>query len=294
MPETCQKNSPGLKHPLLVIAALLACYAALIIPFSDYMRSKPIVEKLGHFPKAELMQLVSADQKQLVGESLIFDVLMYFGSLTDKDPAKLRIPPDYQAMSRLLHASVKLDPYNMDAYYFAQSILVWDVGQIKIANDLLQYGMKYRTWDWYLPFFAGFNYGYFLKDYPQAAKYYMQAGNLTGNALFMNLAGRYLNEAGQNELAISYLATMIKGAKNQAVRQTLVTRLRALQAVRGIEAARDSFVRATGRLPASVEALALSGYLKGIPKDPYGGRFYLEPDGKVKTTSNFAPPVTKK
>ena len=294
MAQTLPKPTPALRRTLPVLALLIACYLALIVPFTGYMHEKPFMEKLGHFPKAEFLQAVSADQKQLVGESLIFDVLVYFGGLVDKEKAKLPIPPDYMAMSRILHASVKLDPYNMDAYYFAQSILVWDVGQIQLANELLQYGMKYRTWDWYLPFFAGFNYGYFLKDYPQAAKYYMRAGELTGNSLFANLAGRYLNEAGQTNLAISYLSTMIKEAKNQAVKKTMTTRLQALQGVRSIELARDSFLRAGGRLPASVGDLAASGYLKTVPRDPYGGRFYLEPDGKVKTTSDFVAPVKKK
>lgn len=272
-----------------ITAILLVCYVALIMPFTGYMSRKPFVEKLGHLPKAELLLLVSGDQKQLVGEALILDVLTYFGGLTEKDKAKLEVPPDYQAMSRLLHASVKLDPYNMDAYYFAQSILVWDVGQIQVANNLLEYGMKYRTWDWSLPFFAGFNYAYFLKDYPRAARCYMQAGKLSGDSLFINLAGRYLNEAGENDLAIAYLTSMIKGAKNEAVRTSLTLRLKALEAMRSIEGARDAYRSVTGTPPMSVEALVHSGYLREIPQDPYGGRFYLEPGGKVKTTSNFVP-----
>ena len=108
----------------------------------------------------------------------------------------------------------------------------------------------------------------------------------------MNLAGRYLNEAGQTDLAIAYLTTMVKGAKNEAIKVTLATRLRALEGVRAIEGARNACLKATGRLPASVEALQQSGYLKKIPLDPYGGRFYLEPDGKVATTSKFASPGT--
>jgi len=287
-------KAAGWLGPLLVSCTLMVCYALLIVPFADYLRNKPFVEKLGHVPKAEFLQLISADQKQLVGEALVLDVLMYFGGLVGKEDAKLQLPPDYQAMSRLLHASVKLDPYNMDAYYFAQSILVWDVKQFKVANNLLEYGMKYRSWDWYLPFFAGFNYAYFLKDYPQAAKYYMRAGEITGNSLFVNLAGRYLNETGQNELAISYLSTMANSAKNQAVKQTLTKRLKALEAVRSIERARDSYRLATGTLPGSLEVLVQSGYLQQVPEDPYRGSFYLEPDGKVKTTSNFVSPGENK
>jgi hypothetical protein len=114
---------------------------------------------------------------------------MYFGGLIEKSENQFTVPPDYMAMSRLLHGSVKLDPYNMDAYYFAQSFLTWDVHQFQLANKLLDYGMSYRTWDWYLPFFAGFNSAFFLKDYATAAKYYKRAGELSGSDLSRLLAG---------------------------------------------------------------------------------------------------------
>ncbi|MCM0083473.1 hypothetical protein L4X63_17955 [Geomonas sp. Red32] len=283
-----------LARPLAVTLLLVVCYGAIITPFASYMRNKPFVEKLGTLPRVEVLRAIAADQKQVVAEGLILDVLMYFGGLLGKEKGKVVVPPDFQAMSRLLHGAVQLDPYNMDAYYFAQAILVWDVDQVKLANNLLDYGMKYRSWDWYLPFFAGFNYGYFLKDYPQAAKYYMKAGELSGNELFINLAGRYLNESGQNDLAIAYLKTMAKGAKNKVMWESLTTRLKALEAMRAIGTARDAFHNATGRLPSSVQQLLYAGYLQEIPKDPYGGTFYLAADGTVKTTSNLAYPVKKK
>jgi hypothetical protein len=34
--------------------------------------------------------------------------------------------------------------------------------------------------------------------------------------------------------------------------------------------------------------LVRSGLLKGVPRDPYGGQFYLTDRGGVKSTSNFA------
>jgi len=274
----------------LSAGVLVTCYLALIFPFTRYLQQKPVQEKLGVVPKAEFLQLVSADQKQLVAQGLTLKVLLYFGTLAERRTNELQLPPDFQAMSRLLHAAVKLDPYNMDDYYFAQSILVWDVKQINVANALLEYGMKYRTWDWYLPFFAGFNYGYFLKDYPKAASNYMRAAELSKNPLFVTLAGRYLNDAGQSDLAIAYLTTMVQSATNPAIKKTLQVRLRALKAARSIEVAAAKFSKDKGTPPASVEELVRQGYLSNLPRDPYGGRFYLDPDGKVKTTSNYAAP----
>ncbi len=264
------------------------CYLAIIIPFTTYMKDKPYVEKIGHVPNIKLIQLISADQKQLVGELLVLKVLMYFGGLLEQDEIKIELPPDYPAMSRMLHGAVKLDPYNIDAYYFAQSVLVWDVGQIQLANNLLDYGMRFRTWDWTLPYFAGFNSAYFLKDYPRAAKYYMLAGDLSGEPLLKKLAGRYLQESGQTDMAILYLSSMVAGAKNSAIKKNFTTRLQAFNAVREIEVARDKYLEQTGNLPVSVDVLLQFGCLDSVPQDPYGGSFFLDLDGNVRTTSKFS------
>ena len=266
----------------------LLLYGLLILPFTAYLKNKPFVEKLGYVPSVTALKSVAADHKELVAASLVLKVLMYFGGLVEKADNQVAVSPDYMSMSRLLHGAVKLDPYNMDAYYFAQGFLTWDVKQFKLANDLLDYGMKYRTWDWYLPFFAGFNSAYFLHDYKKAADYYKLAGDLSGSDLHKSLAGRYLQESGQTELAIVYLSAMAKGERNPALKKTYLLRLNAFKEVRRIEIARDRYRENNGKMPATVEELVQGGLLAPPPRDPYGGTFYLEADGKVVTTSKFA------
>ena len=266
----------------------LILYVGLIIPFTTYLKNKPFVEKLGYVPSVTALKSVAADHKELVAASLVLKVLVYFGGLIEKSENQFAVPPDYMSMSRLLHGAVKLDPYNMDAYYFAQSFLTWDVKQFKLANDLLDYGMKYRTWDWYLPFFAGFNSAFFLKDYAAAARYYQRAGELSGSDLSRLLAGRYMQESGQTEQAISYLSAMLKGENNPALKKNYQLRLTAFRETRRIEVARDRYLETLGAMPVTVEQLVSSGLLVSSPKDPYGGKFYLEADGKVATTSKYA------
>jgi tetratricopeptide (TPR) repeat protein len=272
----------------------LVLYVALIIPFTTYLKNKPFVEKLGYVPSVTALKAVAADHKELVAASLVLKVLMYFGGLVEKADNQVAVPPDYISMSRLLHGAVKLDPYNMDAYYFAQGFLTWDVKQFKLANDLLDYGMKYRTWDWYLPFFAGFNSAYFMKDYAAAARYYQRAGELSGSDLSRLLAGRYMQESGQTELAIAYLSAMEKGERNPAIKKTYQLRLTAFRETRRIEVARDRYRETRGVLPKTVDQLVSGGFLSPPPRDPYGGQFYLEADGKVATTSKYAFAGVKK
>ena len=275
--------------PAALLVTGLLTYGLLLAPFTAYLRNKPIEEKLGFVPSITLIRALSADHKEFVGASLVMKVMMYFGGAVGRsEGAVIAMPPDLQGMSRLLHGAVQLDPYNMDAYYFAQGFLPWEAGQAKVANDLLEYGMKYRTWDWYLPFFAGFNNAYFLKDYAKAAEHYQRAAELSGQPLFKSLAGRYMQESGGTELAIAYLSTMERGEMNPTLKKSYRVRITAFRELLRIEQARDLYRERNGVAPTSVEQLVRAGLLKPPPVDPYGGRFYLESDGKVKSTSKFA------
>lgn len=280
----------NMHFPISVLLSGLLCYGLLLSPFTSYMNSKPIEEKLGYVPSYKLLKPMCADQKELFGASLVMKVLTYYGGVIGRSQEGKVISEatDLYGMYRLLHGAVQLDPYNIDAYYFAQSFLTWEAKQFKVANELLDYGMKYRTWDWYLPFFAGFNSAYFLKDYPKAAEYYKRAGDLSGQDLHKSLAGRYMQESGQTDLAIVYLSAMEKGEKNQNMKKSYQIRLAAFHEVKRIETARDRFVAEHGGSPVSVEQLVQLGFLSPAPADPYGGRFYLEISGKVATTSKFA------
>jgi len=267
-----------------------AIYLAILGPFSRAMEQKPYAEKLGLIPHPQFLQLILPDYQELLAASILGKVILYYGSLTEtiNAPNQLVSKADYPAMSRAVHAALRLDPYNMDGYYFGQAILVWDAGHYKLATDLLEYGMQYRTWDWQLPFFAGFDYAYFLKDKERAAKMYMLAGEKSGEPLFKSLAGRYLQEAGDTQMAIDYLKMIEKGEGTPAVKNALKTRILAFEGAKAIEDARELFKASHGSLPADINELVKSRYLTSIPIDPYGGRYYLDEHYQVRTTSKYA------
>lgn len=285
----------SLRLPVTLLCVGVILHGAILVPFTAWLKGRPIAEKLGYVPSIKLMKPLSGDQKEMTAALLVWKVLMYYGGIVglQQEGRVIAEPVDLKGMSRIIHAAVRLDPYNIDAYYFAQAFLTWDAKQYTVANDLLDYGMTYRTWDWYLPFFAGFNSAYFLKDYAKAAEYYRRAGELSGSDLYRSLTGRYLQESGRTELAIAYLSSLEKGERNPAIKRNYQVRIRAFREVLKIEKARDRFVAEKGRLPASVGELVAAGYLPVVPVDPYGGRFVIEESGKVTSTSKFAFSSTK-
>jgi hypothetical protein len=277
----------------VVFIILLLSFAALLFPFTQYMQNRPVAVKLGSLPEAEVLRIASADHRSLIAEYAVVKVLFYFGTLFEKKSNQVVERPEFYNMFKTLEKAVRLDPYNMDTYYFMQAAFTWELGRARDVNKVLAYGMKYRTWDYQLPFYIGFNSAFFLKDYKKAAVNMKRAAELSGNQLYTTLAARYFYESGQTDLGIAFLETMEKEAKDKDVRRVYELRLNALLAVKSLENAVEKFNTMFNRLPADLNELVASGIISNIPADPYGGKFYLDPDGKIRTTSKLASSVKK-
>lgn len=269
---------------------LLLAYVLVVVPLTRLLENRPVVVKLGYTPSSEILKFVTGDHRYTVAEFTVLKVLFYFGSLVEQWKKETIIPPESYNMYKTLETAIKLDPYNMDAYYFAQAAFTWEIGRAKEVNAMLDYGMKYRTWDWYLPFFAGFNSAYFLKDYEKAGKYMRKAAEISGSPLFTNLAARYFYEAGRSEFGLVFLDDMIARTKDPKVRAVYQLRKEALLATRELEAAVETFESMFQRLPTMLSELVSAEILAVLPKDPYGGEFYLDHEGQVRSTSKFARP----
>jgi len=270
---------------------LLLGYGFFILPFTAFLANRPLEVKLGYLPHPQVLKILSADHGLLFAEMAVVKVLFYYGTVIGKFEENVIIRPEHANMYRTLQTATQLDPYNMDAYYFAQAAFTWELNRVSEVNSLLEHGVKYRTWDPWINFYLGFNYAYFLKDYGKAAGYLQRAGELAPeNALFTRLAARYYYESSQTPLGLTFLEAMIAEAKNEAVKKTYTTRRDALLAVLTIEKAQAVFASEIGRQPKNLQELILTDFLQQIPDDPYGGKFYLDEKKRVRTTSKLASP----
>lgn len=265
-------------------------YMLLIVPFTAYLKNRPLQMKVGYVPEAKVLKFVTADHRYAVAEWTVLKVLFYFGALIQHATGQslFALPPDYPGMFKILQTSLRIQPYNADAYYFAQAAYTWEVGRYREVNNMLEYGMKYRTWDYQLPFFAGFNAAYFLKDYKKAAEHMKRAAEIAKEQHFATLAARYFYEAGETDFAILFIDAMKKSAKNPNEKKMYDFRRKALVAIKAIESAMQKYQGRFNRPAESLEQLVSAGFMPAIPKDPYGGKFYLDEDGKVRTTSKLS------
>lgn len=268
----------------------LAAYITLIQPFTNYLKNRPLQLKVGYVPEAKVLKYITADQRYSVANLVILKVIFYFGSLIEKSKEAnvYASNPDYPGMFRVLQTGLRLDPYDADAYYFAQAAYTWEVGRYTEVNNMLEYGMKYRTWDYQLPFFAGFNAAYFMKDFKKAAEYMKKAAEIAKEQQFATLAARYFYEAGETEFGILFIDMMKSSAKDVNEKKLYEFRKKSLIAVQKIENAIKVYRLRFGAAPATINELVAGGYLPAVPIDPYGGKFYLDNEGKVRSTSKLS------
>ncbi|MGD8315204.1 MAG: hypothetical protein PVI17_10700, partial [Syntrophobacterales bacterium] len=119
---------------------------------------QPPEVRLGFFPPAPVIKVLAADQYQFLSQVISLQCVFYFGSLVERREQM----PNWRKLYRALYTATRLDPYNMDSYYFAQAVLAWEAKMIPQVIELLEYGFQHRTWDFRLPYFISFNYAFFL------------------------------------------------------------------------------------------------------------------------------------
>jgi len=275
----------------LIFISLLVSYSLVILPFTTYLKNRPVEVKLGYLPHPQVIKTISGEYKCTYAAFAVLRVLFYYGTILQKLNDNMIVRPEFKNMYKTLAGAIYVDPYNMDAYYFAQAAFTWELGRIHEVNALLEKGLKYRTWDYWLPFYLGFNQAYFLKDYKNAALNMQRAAEISGNPLYANLASRYFYESEQNEFGLKFLDAMIKGAKSRSVKKSYEMRKEALMAVSRIEEAVTSYKLRFGTLPIELIDLVKVGFLAKLPDDPYGGTFFFDEQGKVRTSSKFVTPA---
>jgi hypothetical protein len=266
---------------IIILLLLITGYVFSFQQVKLYREQFKRKESVHYLPQIEILNILSLDYKGLVSKLLFFKTLVYYGEHMDT-----RIMPDWKWMYQILNASTILDPYNIDSYYFTQAVLTWDANLIKETNLILERGERYRTWDFYMPFFMGFNYFYFLRDNKNAARYFDRAARI--NPVLIDYAIRFHYRANEIPLAISILKKMYDDIKNEDIRKQIMQRINAYENALILENAVRQYEEKFHELPDNLEMLIEKRILFQIPQDPYGGKFYFDKkENIVTTTSNF-------
>ena len=270
-----------------VLVLFLLAYAVAFPHVRQVRKPLRTVQARGIILPPAVVKLISLEFRTLVADFLFARASQYFGGKIENHEGAT--VSDMGWLFRNLTVITELDPYFEDPYYFGNALLTWNVGMYREANDLLKKGTEARTWDWMLPFFLGFNRFYYLRDPEGGAAAILEAARRPGAPDFLpTLASRLYKQAGRTETAIAFLITFAELEPDVRIKKKYEIRIEALKKMLTIEKAVKHYRHRHGTVPKTLNALVETGLLREIPKDPYGGKFYLDKDGTVKTTSKLA------
>jgi hypothetical protein len=235
---------------------------------------------------SSLLKITALEFDGLVADFLFLDAIVYYGGTLERTERPRVKEWEWQWLEKTLSSSTDLDPYFLDPYLLGNAIFTWDAGMVRETNALLEKGGRYRTWDWMLPFFTGFNYFYFLQENEKAAEFIMEASRRPdSDPMLVSLASKLAFKEKKTETSIQFLEEMLQRTDDELTKQRFKKRIEALRGILLLEQAVAQYQKRYHGKPHSVEVLVAKGIIQKVPQDPYGGQFYLDPSGAVRSTT---------
>jgi len=271
-----------------LLATLVALHIFLLGKASVERKILPSDAGSGFVLPSPVLKITSFEFKGIVSDLLFIKAMVFMGSTYERKEEPRIKPEEWQWLDKVLTASTDLDPYFFDPYYLANAHMTWEGGMIRETNKLLEKGIRFRDWDWLLPFYAGFNSFFFLHDNAKAAEFLVTASQRPGpSEQLLSLASRLEYKEKKTENAILFLEAVTKKTEDKRLKKEYETRILALQARLFLERSVSIYKEKFGKAPLSLQSMIEKGTMKEIPRDPYGGKFSVSPDGEISCSSDY-------
>jgi hypothetical protein len=266
-------------------ALLVACLACI------GLLSRPPAAPLRHgegllLPRASFLSAVLPGYQHLVAD--------YFWILTINQIGSARTPREHRDIYTYADLVTDLDPLFARVYSFAGVTIPVRVGREEYANAeestrLLRKGAKHVPWDSRTRFQLAYNLSYFHHEYVEAAKLYEQLAEEPDAPPYLRpLATRLLAQAGDFDMSRVLTRQMLESAEDEEMREYYERRLREIdqeQILQKIDQIAQTFRAQQGRFPTGLDELLARGFIRAIPADPLGGTFYIDGEGRGRSTA---------
>jgi hypothetical protein len=276
-----------------------AAWAALVVLFAAIIGLQMIQADQPPLavPEGGSTNLLYVQSPQVLGRAtLSFQALLadiywiravqhYGGTKLSNDQNK-----QYDVLYPLLDLTTSLDPYFDVVYKFGSVFLAEPypsgAGRPDQAILLLQKGLRTRPDKWELAQGVGFVYYWWLADYQNAAMWFNRAADMPNAPDWLRpLAAVTLAQGGHRASSRMLWTEIVRNADADWLRSQADFRLKQLDALDGIdfmERVVQQYRARTGALPSSWGEMMRAGFLRGVPADPTGVPFQLDPaTGKV-------------
>lgn len=245
--------------------------------------SGDVREELMYFPSGRYFSLLAPGFGTLLSDLLWLRGIQYYGEHRKTDR-------EYLLAEHIFSTITDADPHFISAYRFGGFVLAQDVGDVAAAIDLMRKGVRSNPGRWEPFFDLGFLYYSVLRNNWLAAHYFRLASGVPGAP---EIAKRFsafaFKKAGKLEVAKAIWQELYRSSQNPVIREAASNALMNIEideTCQTLEKAASAFFESLGRYPSDLDELVRLGYVAGIPRDPFGGFYFFEPESKKVLSSS--------
>lgn len=261
---------------LLVVAALLQIERDRT--WSPYRPAAAVM----WVPPGEVATRLALGYRSLLADVYWMRAVVYYGGVRRTKDEATR---NYDLLYPMLDMVTTLDPDFKVAYRFGAIFLTEaypsGLGRPDQAITLLQRGIARHPESWEYVYDIAFVHYWRLGDYKGAASWFQRAAAVPGAPDWLiPLAATTLAEGGDREVSRQLWRQMRDGSDVDWIKRSAEQRLIQLDAMDRIDQLSPvvtRFKERTGRLPQRWADLIAEGLLPGVPLDPVGRPFVLDP-----------------
>jgi hypothetical protein len=286
---------------IAVLAAALAAGAARVQAVRD-ARYPPRESdrELLYLQSGNAVRRLAGPYTSLAADAYWIRSIQYYGRRKLRLAASPGASSDrYELLHPLLDLTTTLDPRFSIAYRFGSVFLSepypGGAGRPDLAVALLEKGLRAQPDKWEYMQDIGFVHYWYGHDYRAAAQAFQKASEVTGAPWWLrSLAATTLASGGDRRSSKLMWEAIRQSAEIDWLRRDAERRLlqlRALDEIDALQRAVDGYTRRAGQPPSDWNALVRAGILRGVPLEPGGAPYELDPGGRVRLppTSPFYP-----
>lgn len=288
---------------VIVVAGLAAAIALQVARDVRYAAVASPVEDL-YFTSGDSIGRAALSFKPLLADIYWIRAVQYFGGhhieAQQTQEAGGAASSHYDLLYPLLDVTTTLDPQFNIAYRFGSIFLAEGYpngpGQPELAVKLLDKGFAANPTKWQYVYDKAFVYYWAVKDYKASAHWFAEAAKIKGSPSWMpGLAAFMLGQGGDRRSSRFLWQQIHDTAEQQYMRDSATFHLTALdladEADR-LSAVLDRYRAQTGLQVMDFAPLVQAGWLRGVPTDPDGVPFVVNPQNgraTLRRPSKYAP-----
>lgn len=274
----------------IAVAASVCALASVIAASGRRLQRAPLPAsgaEVVYVPEARHLKPLALGWHNVLADVLWFRTISYFGDHYETDRV-------YPWLARMCDLVTDLDPRAQHVYRFAGLILPWEADQVDEGIRLLEKGVQHLPDDWMLQYHLGMAYYFFRQDESKAAEHVGRAARLPGvHPVVARLAALLGAKQRGAETTLAFLNEMRSQADSDQMRDVLdrsITEAQAASDLERLDGVIATYRQRHGVLPDSLAALVAAGLLRGVPPDPFGGRYEIDPaSGKARSSTGRVP-----